>query len=274
MFLAIAKRLKAPPEHGYDHVLEWQVDRMNQLRMYNRETIQILSQYTGLAESEIDKAVQAVGFDTAKDIDALILEASDGRDAPKTSIDTLMTGLAAGAKGDLNNMVNAYLITGVVNGRYQTGEAQRQYVDILNNTVAQVLAGNQTINQAVTKSIIAAKAKGMYTGFIDKGGRRWRMEHYAETVARSTVNRVYRDVSMARMDEFDINLIRISSHINARPICAQIQGRVASIKEYDIGEYPSIYNYGYGTPGGIGGKFLMPPNDVNHITHGCVTLTV
>src|SRR5690606_22475551 len=40
-----------------------------------------------------------------------------------------------------------------------------------------------------------------------------------------------------------------------REICSEIQGKVASIKEpsENTSKYPSIYEFGYGTPGGLRG---------------------
>ena len=39
IFLMVAKRLKTSPDYGSDHVLRWQVEKMQQLRILNQETI-------------------------------------------------------------------------------------------------------------------------------------------------------------------------------------------------------------------------------------------
>src|SRR5690606_2394335 len=87
------------------------------------------------------------------------------------------------------------------------------------------------------------------------GGHVWSLERYADTVVRNTVNRTYNELRMSRMDEYGVDLVLVNSYPDARESCSKIQGRVASMKppSENNSNYPSIYEFGYGTPAGIRG---------------------
>src|SRR5690625_4035116 len=69
VFRMIAKRLKTSKDITKDTVFEWQVDKMNQLRMVNNDTIKALSRTTGVAEKEIRKAIKGTGIVTIDSVD-------------------------------------------------------------------------------------------------------------------------------------------------------------------------------------------------------------
>lgn len=249
LFRLVAKRLKSPPEYGKDYVLQWQVEKMQQLRMLNTETIQVLSETTGIAAEKIEGMVHDVGINTIKSID----EEVNGRykKLPEPSgIDIVLESYVKQTFLDLDNYVNQTLIT----TNYGEGTVTKMYRKIVEETTAQVLAGNKTINQVVAETVIKWSDKGIDTGFIDKGGRRWQLEQYADTVVRSTVNNTYNELRLSRMDEYGVDLVLVNSYSDARPSCAQIQGKVCSMSNPSSNlKYPSIYEFGYGKPSGIRG---------------------
>src|SRR5699024_10056538 len=69
VFKMIAKRLKTSKNITKDTVFQWQVDKMNQLRLVNEDTIKALSQTTGKAEKEIRKAIKDTGVVTIESVD-------------------------------------------------------------------------------------------------------------------------------------------------------------------------------------------------------------
>src|SRR5690625_4842161 len=130
------------------------------------------------------------------------------------------------------------------------------YRKIIEQTTAKVLAGTKTVNQAVTETIVEWSNSGLRTGFVDRGGHTWNLERYAESSIRTTVNDVYNDLRMERMDEYGLDLVLVSSLPDPRDACSHIQGKVATLKrpeDNDTG-YPSVYEFGYGEPWGLRGK--------------------
>lgn len=249
LFLQIAKRLKAPPELGKDYVLQWQVDKMQQLRMLNQETIRELSKATGIAAKDIERMVSDVGFNSIKSIDEE-LKGSYKTLPPPSQIDETLQGFVNQTFREMDNYVNQTLITTT----FGRGTVADTYRKIVEESTAQVLASNKTINQAVADTVIKWADKGLATGFVDKGGRTWSLESYSRTLIRNTVNNTYNNLRMDRMQEYDVGLVVMSSHASARPACVPIQGKVLDITEDRRNpDYLNIYDYGYGTPAGVRG---------------------
>jgi len=249
LFLQIAKRLKTNPAHGKDYVLQWKVEKMQQLRMLNQETIKELSKATGLAASEIESMINDVGFKSIKSID----EELKGRYKalpPPTQIDIVLQGFVTQTFLELDNYVNQTLISTT----FGRGTVADMYRKIVEEATAQVLAGNKMINQAVAETTIKWAGKGFATGFVDKGGRTWHLEQYADTLIRNTVNNTYNELRTSRMEEYGVDLVLVNSYSDPRPACSQIQGNVCSMSNPSSNpKYPSIYEFGYGEPWGIRG---------------------
>ena len=77
------------------------------------------------------------------------------------------------------------------------------------------------------------------TGFKDKLGREWRLDSYAQMVARTTSREVATVATLNTCQEADIDLVQISSHWPTCEICAPLQGKVFSISGKDD-RYPKL----------------------------------
>lgn len=248
VFDMMAKRLKTPKHLTSDSVMQWQVDKMNQLRMVNNDTIKLLSETTGLAEREIRSAIKQTGVVTIDSIDHELKNIYPTIPMP-SNIDRTLEKFVTGTFKEYNNYVNQSLITST----YGTGTVADTYRKIIEQTTSKVLAGTKTINQAVTETIAEWANKGLRTGFVDVGGNVWDLGRYAEMVIRTTTNNIYNELRLERMKEHGVKLVLVSTLPDPRDICSLIQGKVATMDEVSDGEYPSIYEFGYGTPGGIRG---------------------
>lgn len=249
IFQLIAKRLKAPRDMDSDRILEWQVEKLQQIRTINQETIKELAKATGLAEKEIRKTIEEVGFKTIESVDNELEYHFEPRPIPN-HINTILAAYVNQTFRDLNNFVNQTLIT----TNYGEGTVANMYRKIVEESTAKVLAGTMTVSQAIAETVIKWANKGIESGFVDRGGRVWSLEAYARSVIRSTVNRTYNELRMSRMDEYGIHLVLMSSHSHARPACAPIQGTVVSTERVPRNsKYKSIYDYGYGEPWGVRG---------------------
>lgn len=248
IFLSIAKRLKTSPNYNHDNVLQWQIERMQELRILNAETIKKLSKTTGIAEKKIRKIISDVGYGTIASVDK-DLSAVYATLAVPTELDRVLESYVNQTFRELDNYVNQTLIT----TNYGQGTVSRMYQRIVEETTAKVLAGQTTINKAVAETVIKWSKKGIETSFVDRGGHTWHLEHYADTVIRSTTNRTYNDLRLSRMDDYGVHLVLVSSLPDAREACSKIQGQVATMRKTATDGYPSIYDFGYGEPDGIRG---------------------
>ena len=243
----IAKRLKTSKDISKDTVLEWQVDKLNQLRMVNNETIKSLSQATGIAEKEIRQAIKDAGISTIQSVDDELKEVYPKLPMP-SHIDRILESFVEQTFRELDNYVNQTLIT----TNFGEGTVTRLYRKIVEETTGRVLAGTTTISKAVAETVIKWSSKGIETAFIDRGGHVWTLERYADTVIRATVNRTYNELRLSRMAEHGVDLVLVSTLPDPREICSHAQGKVLSMSGNDP-NHPAIEKYGYGTPGGLRG---------------------
>lgn len=249
IFLMVANRLKTNPKHSKDYVLEWQIDKMQQLRMFNQATIKALSKATGIAEKEIKRIIADVGHGTIAGVDKELSRVYTTL-PPPSHIDAILSTYVQQTFRELDNFVNQTLIT----TNYGEGTATRMYRKIVEETTGRVLAGTTTVNKAVAETVVKWADKGIETAFVDKGGHVWSLERYSRAVIQSTVNRTYNELRMSRMGEYGVYLVVMSSHTAARPACSPIQGKVLDTSKERLNpKYPNIYDYGYGEPWGVRG---------------------
>src|SRR5699024_207550 len=247
VFEMIAKRLKTSKDITKDNVLDWQVDKMNQLRLVNEDTVKALSEASGKSEKEIKKVIEKVSRETIKSVDDELKDIYDPLEMP-SHIDRVMESFVNQTFREFDNFVNQTLI----DTNYGRGTVSKMYRKIVEESTGKVLTGLKTTNQAIAETVIEWSRKGIDTAFVDRGGNVWHLERYAETVIRSTVNRTYNELRMSRMEEYGIHTVLVTSLPDSREICSHAQGKVLTTKEHDP-EFESIYDYGYGTAGGLRG---------------------
>lgn len=136
------------------------------------------------------------------------------------------------AASDLNlvNTVMGYkaksAYVNAVNAIYR--ETNRQSaLDIMGKGAAKAVSGQMSLQEATRKTIRELAQKGI-PAFVDKRGREWSPEAYVMMDMRSTLGNTARAAQDARCDQYGINLIEVSSHMGARPLCAPYQGRIFS----------------------------------------------
>lgn len=249
IFEMVVQRLKTTKDAGKDEVLQWQIEKMQELRMINEKTIKALVKATGKAEKEIRRIIREVAEQTIAGVDNELNGIFIPLPRP-TQLDVILAAYAAQVFRELDNFVNQSLITTT----FGEGTVARMYRRIIEETTAKVLAGMTTINRAMAETVIRWAEKGLDTGFVDRAGRTWSLEPYANMVIRTTVNRTYNELRTSRMQEYGVDLVLVSSVPDPRPACSHIQGKVASLSNPSSNpKYPSVYEFGYGQPWGLRG---------------------
>ncbi|HAP5953325.1 TPA: capsid protein [Enterococcus faecalis] len=242
----IAKRLK----NGNENILDWQREKLQELHLFNKETAKVISQVTGIAESEIERMFESTGQKIVKDIDKEL--PYDPKPMP-TDLDNIMKAYHDQVWSDINNYVNQTLLS--TNFGYGTATSQ-MYNEIINKTVAAFNSGLFTFDEALERTIQSWAQKGIKSTFVDKGGHTWSLERYVRTVLKSTLGNSYDKLRKDRMSEYDVHTVLVTSHMGARKACSKIQGHVADLRESVSSneKYKSIYDpyWGaeYGTAGG------------------------
>ena len=242
----IAKRLNT----GHNNILDWQRQKLQELHLFNKDAIKVISQITGLAELEVTRMFESSGEKIVKDVDGQL--PYDSLPLPN-DLDNIMKAYHDQVWSDINNFVNQTLLS--TNFGYGSATTQ-MYNDIINKTTAAFNSGLFTFEEALERTIQEWAQKGIRSAFIDKGGHSWSLERYVRTVLKSTLGNTYDKLRKDRMSEYGVHTVLVTSHMGARQACSKIQGHVVDLRELvpSDSEYKSIYDSywqaEYGTAGG------------------------
>ncbi|MFI3617906.1 phage minor capsid protein [Enterococcus avium] len=242
----IAKRLNT----GHDNILDWQREKLQELHLFNKDAIKVISQITGIAESEVTRMFESSGEKIVRDIDKQM--PYDPLPLPN-DLDNIMKAYHDQVWSELNNYVNQTLLS--TNFGYGTATTQ-MFNEIINKTTAAFNSGLFTFEEALEKTIREWAQKGIRSTFVDKGGHTWSLERYARTVLKSTLNNTYDKLRKDRMAEYGVHTVIVTSHMGARQACSLIQGHVVDLRESvpSDSECRSIYDpywkADYGTASG------------------------
>lgn len=102
----------------------------------------------------------------------------------------------------------------------------------------------QTVKEAQRNLRQRLAAQGI-TGFTDSKGRQWRLDSYAEMVARTTTAEATNRGTLTQLSELGYDLVKITEHYPTCEICAPFQGRVYSISGKDE-RYPKLFGTAFG----------------------------
>ncbi|MDO6355121.1 polymorphic toxin type 50 domain-containing protein [Caloramator sp. CAR-1] len=103
---------------------------------------------------------------------------------------------------------------------------------------AKKYAAGQTVKDMSKELQQKLLSQGL-TGFKDKLGREWRLDTYAEMVARTTTAEIASVATLNTCEEAGIDLVRITTHYPTCEKCAPLQGKVFSISGKDK-RYPKL----------------------------------
>ena len=242
--LAIARHLRA----GNLASADWKTDRLQKLGALTNETASILKRYRdGILSgtmSEIEKAAMDRLLRSEK-----IMAQAKARGASLFSplppeADPAMHGIIMAWQETAKNQMNLAMATMLE----QTGQL---YVDTINRTTLQVLTGAMSGREALVKTVKEWAASGI-PSIVDRAGRQWTTEAYSNMVIRTNTTRVATEVQFKRAKEYGADLIEVSSHAGARPLCAPYQGKIFSISGKSE-KYPPLSSTSYGEPAGLFG---------------------
>lgn len=256
LFDSMIKRLK---ERGAADLQEnpyvWQLEKLNDMHMLNDKNLKTISERTGIAENLLRDVIANEGLkvykDTKQQLEEDLRRVHSG--IVRNGVTDALEAYTSQAIADLN-LINTTLPKSI----------QSVFKSIVEQTVANVVAGTKTSDRALHETIMSWQKKG-FTGFTDAAGREWRADSYARAIIKTTTYRVYNEMRTRPAEELGVDTFYYSIKRTARPACSPIQGKIVtkgeSRTENGIKVY-SLYDYDYGTAGGcLGvhcGHYLTP----------------
>jgi hypothetical protein len=226
----------------------WQIDRLQAYGALNTENRKAIAKITNQIGTLTNKEVAEAMKSALAEIEPQFLKAQ------KAGV-TLLDALPPNASPALRDLLSVYQGRAVRDMNYtmQTllNNAGSVYVQSVNKASLLLLSGSIAPDEAIAQTVRAWSKSGI-PSIVDKAGRQWSTEAYAQMVMRSTVRNVITETQFTRCDEYGTDLIEISSHVDAREGCAPYQGRVFSRNGKTKG-YPLLASTSYGDPAGIFG---------------------
>lgn len=238
-------------------VAQWQIKKLAEAGQLTQENIRLIAKATGRVPELTRIAVEAAATDAVKAVEPAYQEAARRgvlSEAPSLQASPTMQRVYstyAGQAAEAWNLTNTTMLV----------KAQEAYVRIINKTALSVISGAQSRQQALQQTIREFAARGI-PAFVDRAGREWSPEGYANMVLRTTMSNTANAAQDARMTDYGVDVFEVSSHAGARPGCAPYQGRFFSIsgKRGTIRDvngrevsYSPLSETTYGQPAGLFG---------------------
>lgn len=238
--LANVLRALAKGEIGSAH---WAVEKLNELGIVNAANIRAVRGQIEKAVPFIRAEIEERAAKSAAAIDRAVSGLNLGEVLPFDADPQLVAVINAwqGNAQFAVEKMGATLLSG----------ARDIYLDTVNKTTAQVVAGHVSGRQAIANTAREWAANGI-PALVDAAGRTWSTEAYASTIIRSNARNAATNIQTTRCDEYGVDLVEVSSHTGARPGCAPYQGRIYSLSGKSD-EFPTLSSTSYGDPAGLFG---------------------
>lgn len=218
----------------------WQLEKMADMGMLNDYNVKLIAERSGIAEELIRDIIENEGYKVYKYTHEQL-----NSNAYDYKVMKDLISYSNQAVDDVHNLINTTLPKSV----------QAMYKDIIETTVAKVVTGMATHQEALDETIMKFQQRGFY-GYTDKAGRRRRADDYARTVINTTVRRTFNEMRMRPAQELGIDTFYYSIKAAAREMCAPLQNQIVTTGQARTEEGVKIYaldDYGYGKPGGCQG---------------------
>ena len=246
----IIERIHIRFQRGDSYILtpldKWQLETLQQAGFLLEDIQKEIAAATGLMEQELVEAFEDAGVTALEYDDAIYREA--GMDPVPLVQSPYMIQLMQrdyeATLGEWKNFTNI-----------SKRAIHSLFVNVCDTAFHQAASGMISPSQAVREALEEVIAGGVYVNYTDKNGnviRRDTIETATARAVRTGISQSSAKIQIARMNEFGVDLVIVSSHLGARPDHQVWQGKIYSIS--GGGEYPDfIASTGYGSVTGLCG---------------------
>lgn len=249
---------------------QYPVRMLARMGALTRENYRIIASYSGMSGQMVEQALRQAIEQSLDAVDPELARSVTRPDYIPTREEAVTRTMEIYERQAINtlNMVNTVMLNSsldayrqLVNDTAAYEEQLAQAQVILNEEAGAVTLGTKSPQEAMRASVKRMAQNGLY-GFTDRAGHRWSAQAYVTMDIRTTAANAARQASMDRNEDYGNNLIEVSSHIGARPLCAPYQGKVFSTDgtsgtAHDATGRPIPYSplsqTSYGQPAGLFG---------------------
>lgn len=235
----IIERIMIRFKRGDDYVLtaidKWQIETMREAGYLLEDIQKEIAAATGLMTNEVAEAMEDAGV-RAMDYDDTIYREAGLDPAPLVQsphLIRLMQDAYEQTLGEWRNFTNI-----------SSRAVHDLFVEACDTAYMQTMTGSISRSQAVKEALEKAIDGGVYVKY--PGGRKDTIETATARAVRTGISQASGRIQIARMEEFNVDLVLVSSHLGARPEHYVWQGKIYS--RSGGGDYPDFVEstrYGY-----------------------------
>lgn len=213
--------------------------KLRELSLQQEYINRALAKVLNTSESEVEKLMNESTYKSTRD--TIVQLEKHGYDTSGLSFGRQIEKSTNIAKNELSNLTRT------------TGQlATAQMMNLYDQAYLQVASGAYSYDQAVTNAIKKLAKEGLGEVTYPTGARR-SVEAAVRVAVRTSVAQNALKCEEDMLDDMDINLVEVSSHLGARPSHAVWQGKIYW-RNHPEGNYENFYEAtGYGTATGLGG---------------------
>ena len=247
----IIERILIRFKRGDNYILtatdKWNIELLQEAGFLLEDVQKELSEATGKMQTEIAEAMEDAGV-RALEYDDKIYRQAGLNPMPLVQSPKLIAIMQRDYEATMGEWVNFT--------RVSSKAAHKLFINACDTAYHQAMTGMISTAQAVKEAIEVAAEAGVYVEYKDKAGnvlRRDTIETATTRAVRTGISQASGNIQTARMDEFDVDLVLVSSHLGARPEHAVWQGKIYS-RSGTSEEYPDfVSSTGYGSVTGLCG---------------------
>lgn len=253
----ISRRIKRTLE--VTETAKFELTKLEQSNLLNEHAVKLISEISGISHRQIKQLITDAGFKVVLQDEAIYRKALENgmitlEPLPISKSPALETTIAAcidNAEFGLSNLTNTRMIDAGNGMETLTKAARREYYNAVNKAFLQVRTGAKSTPEALRSSCIELARKGIsithwesgHTDSLEVAVRRNIKTSLGQTAAKMT---------LARMGDYQHDLVEVSAHWGARPSHFVWQGKVYSLTGAE--GYENFYEItGYGTGPGLCG---------------------
>lgn len=242
----IISRMIARLGRGEDYLLtatdKWQIQVLQEAGFLLEDIQQEITRTTKQQEEEIREAMEEAGVKSLDYDDKVYksagIEVTDPLQSP--SIIRLLERDYKATSAEWRNFT-----------RTTAQEAQKTFINAVDKAYRATMSGAISYSEAVKDAINEASREGLKVKY--SSGRELTIESATAMIVRTGISQASAEIGVARMDEFDCDLVIVSSHLGARPSHQKWQGKIYS-RSGKSKKYPDfVRSTGYGRVDGLCG---------------------
>lgn len=253
----ISRRISAT---GITDTGEFQLRLLEQANLLNKRAVELISQKSGLSEKQVRDLIEKVGLSVVERDEEIYRQAAamgqltfyDPLPVDKSPILAVaLQSCVDNAEFGLSNLTNTRMIDAGNGMETLTKAARREYYDAVNKAFLEVRTGKSTTPQAVKSACTELASKGIQITHWESGHRD-SVDVAVRRNIRTAMAQTSGKMTLASMENYQADLVEVSSHMGARPSHYVWQGQIYSLS--GTGGYENFYDAtGYGTLLGLCG---------------------